>query len=395
VSFLQYEYTATLGQTTFSGADDNSATLSYTVANLIVTLNGVVLDNGGDYTATNGTSVVLTSGAAAGDLLQVIAFKSFTVADMVPASTGGTFAGNVAVNGNLTVDTDTLFVDAANNVVGIGTSSPSTYGLFSAVGSTNGFQSVSFVNTSDGSSAVNRIQVGNDASAGAGQIVVYGSQHSTLANVMDVNNANSAALRLLTNNTERARLDTSGNLLVGTTSSPVAGKIASSFLSSSSEFGSVFIDSQSNNTAIFAQFRNGSGALGSITNNNNTAVAYNTSSDYRLKEDVQPMVGASDRLMALKPVNFAWKVDGSRVDGFLAHEAQAVVPESVTGEKDQVQIVEIKDEGGNVTGTEERPVYQGIDQSKIVPLLTAALQEALTKIEQLEARMAILEGGAA
>jgi hypothetical protein len=97
VSFLQYEYTATLGQTTFSGADDNSATLSYTVANLIVTLNGVVLDNGGDYTATNGTSVVLTSGAAAGDLLQVIAFKSFTVADMVPASTGGTFAGNVSV----------------------------------------------------------------------------------------------------------------------------------------------------------------------------------------------------------------------------------------------------------------------------------------------------------
>jgi hypothetical protein len=104
VSFLQYEYTATLGQTTFSGADDNAATLSYTVANLIVTLNGVVLDNGGDYTATNGTSVVLTSGAAAGDLLQVIAFKSFTVADMVPASTGGTFSGSVTVNGNLTVN---------------------------------------------------------------------------------------------------------------------------------------------------------------------------------------------------------------------------------------------------------------------------------------------------
>jgi hypothetical protein len=65
----------------------------------------VVLDNGGDYTATNGTSVVLTSGAAAGDLLQVIAFKSFTVADMVPASTGGTFAGNVTVDGNLTATT--------------------------------------------------------------------------------------------------------------------------------------------------------------------------------------------------------------------------------------------------------------------------------------------------
>ena len=107
VSFLQYEYTATSGQTTFSGADDNAATLSYTVNNLIVTLNGVVLDNGGDYTATNGTSVVLTSGAAAGDLLQVIAFKSFTVADMVPASTGGTFSGNV---------TATKFLTTANKI---------------------------------------------------------------------------------------------------------------------------------------------------------------------------------------------------------------------------------------------------------------------------------------
>ena len=114
VSLLQYEYTATAAQTTFSGADDNAATLSYTVANLIVTLNGVVLDNGGDYTATNGTSVVLTSGAAAGDLLQVIAFKSFTVADMVPASTGGTFAGNVAVNGNLTADSLTVSDTVAN-----------------------------------------------------------------------------------------------------------------------------------------------------------------------------------------------------------------------------------------------------------------------------------------
>jgi hypothetical protein len=112
-----------------------------------------------------------------------------------------------------------------------------------------------------------------------------------------------------------------------------------------------------------------------------SATAYNTSSDYRLKEDVQPMVGSVDRLMALKPVNFAWKVDGSRVDGFLAHEAQEVVPECVTGEKDAV------DDEGN-------PQYQGIDQSKIVPLLVAALQEALTKIEALEARVAALETNA-
>jgi hypothetical protein len=114
VSLLSYSYTATAGQTTFSGADDNAATLSYVQQNLIVTLNGIVLEDGTDYTATNGTSIVLTTGAAAGDELNVIAFKSFTVADMVPASTGGTFSGNVAVNGNLT----------STGSVGIGTSSP-------------------------------------------------------------------------------------------------------------------------------------------------------------------------------------------------------------------------------------------------------------------------------
>ena len=103
------------------------------------------------------------------------------------------------------------------------------------------------------------------------------------------------------------------------------------------------------------------------------------------------MTGASERVKALKPVNFAWKVDGSRVDGFLAHEAQAVVPEAVTGEKDAVELVDIKDENGNVTGQEERPVYQGIDQSKLVPLLTAALQEALAEIETLKARVSALE----
>ena len=129
-----------------------------------------------------------------------------------------------------------------------------------------------------------------------------------------------------------------------------------------------------------AQFYGGADAntiVGSISVSG-AATTYNTTSDYRLKEDVQPMVGASDRVMALNPVNFSWKTNGSRVDGFLAHEAQEVVPEAVTGEKDAV------DADGN-------PEYQGIDQSKLVPVLTAALQEALTKIEALEARIVALE----
>jgi hypothetical protein len=114
VSLTTFQYTATGGQTTFSGSDDNSATLSYTVNNILVTLNGSLLFNGTDYTATNGTSVVLASGAVASDVLQVTAFKSFTTADMVPASTGGTFAGNVNVTGSVT--SDGLIVDGDVNM---------------------------------------------------------------------------------------------------------------------------------------------------------------------------------------------------------------------------------------------------------------------------------------
>ena len=93
----RYLFTATSGQTTFSGADDDSRTLSYTDTKFMdVFLNGVLLDPNSDYTATNGTSVVLTSGASAGDLLEVIAFDSFSVFS-------GTFGGDVTVGGDLLV----------------------------------------------------------------------------------------------------------------------------------------------------------------------------------------------------------------------------------------------------------------------------------------------------
>ena len=100
-SLILYEYTATSGQTTFSGADDNSASLSYSVGNIQVVMNGVVLDPS-DFTATSGTSVVLASGAATDDLVNIYAFKSFTVADTVSASAGGTFAGDVNFTGAFT-----------------------------------------------------------------------------------------------------------------------------------------------------------------------------------------------------------------------------------------------------------------------------------------------------
>ena len=113
--------------------------------------------------------------------------------------------------------------------------------------------------------------------------------------------------------------------------------------------------------------------VGTITTNGSTT-AYNTSSDYRLKENIVPLANAVTRVKQLAPKNFTWKSNPSlgTVEGFIAHELQAVVPEAVFGEKDGV------DQDG-------KPKYQGVDSSVLVALLTAALQEAITRIEALEA----------
>ena len=126
------------------------------------------------------------------------------------------------------------------------------------------------------------------------------------------------------------------------------------------------------------KFYSGSSNVGSVQINA-SSTSYNTTSDYRAKENIAPMENSIDRLKELKPCRFNFLIDPENtVDGFIAHEAQEVVPEAVTGEKDKL------DYEGN-------PDYQGIDQSKLVPLLTAALQEAINKIEQLETRIQTLE----
>ena len=128
--------------------------------------------------------------------------------------------------------------------------------------------------------------------------------------------------------------------------------------------------SDAHNFYIFQ--RNGS-TVGTISVTN-SATTYATSSDYRLKENVVDMTGATERLKQLKPKRFNFIADAdTTVDGFLAHEAQAVVPESVTGTKDEV------DDDGN-------PVMQGIDQSKLVPLLVKTIQELEARIATLEAK---------
>lgn len=119
-------------------------------------------------------------------------------------------------------------------------------------------------------------------------------------------------------------------------------------------------------------FYNGNGIVGSVTTGG-SATSYNTASDYRLKENIDYTFEATERLKELKPARFNFIANSeTTVDGFLAHEVSSVVPEAVVGEKDGEEM-------------------QGIDQSKLVPLLTKALQEAITKIETLEDRINALE----
>ena len=165
---------------------------------------------------------------------------------------------------------------------------------------------------------------------------------------------------------EKMRLTSGGSLLVGTTSKGGSEKFAL--------IGGPCFNMAHASTGTIGVFRT-SGISGSIVGSisiTGSATAYNTSSDHRLKEGVEDMTGAIDRVKALAPKRFNFIADpDTTVDGFLAHEAQAVVPEAVTGTHNEV------DSDGN-------PVMQGIDQSKLVPLLTGALREAITKIETLE-----------
>ena len=188
----------------------------------------------------------------------------------------------------------------------------------------------------------------------------------------------------LTGGTERARINSNG-LLLGTTvalspstTTDNGFRCSTAGVVTISRSGVPLSLQRTTANGSIVDFYRDTTAVGSISVTA-SATAYNTSSDYRIKENIIPLAGAIARLNQLPVHRFNFIADPDTVvDGFIAHEAAAIVPESVTGEKDA------EDENGD-------PVYQGIDQSKIVPLLTAALQEAIAKINALEARIAALE----
>jgi len=184
--------------------------------------------------------------------------------------------------------------------------------------------------------------------------------------------------------TEQMRITSGGLVLIGATSFPGVGTSTtgvgfgtSGSISAHRTAATTCYFGRSNDGEVVALY-SGTSQRGYISISGATTT-YGSVSDYRLKENIAPISNAADKVSSLKPSRFNFvEFPEQTVDGFIAHEVQDIVPEAVTGAKDQI------DADGN-------PVYQGIDQSKLVPLLTAALQEALAEIESLKARVTALE----
>ena len=281
-----------------------------------------------------------------------------------------------------------FFLEASTGRIGMGTSSMGDYhaNRDDLVLETSGSTGITIVAGGSGHQSAIAFADGTGDSEEAAGLLMY--NHN--GNTMHFNVADGQVAQFKDSNVGIFSTETIARLCVESNFSSLTG-----------------INVKNNNSSAsgaFVNFTNSSGTqAGSISHNGSTTVAYNTSSDHRLKENVSDLTDATTRLKKLQPKRFNFIADESNtlVDGFLAHEVQDIIPEAITGEKDGVQdIGTIKDEDGNIidtdapkaratdkqtwtkTGTEN--VYQGIDQSKLVPLLVKTVQE-------LEARIATLE----
>ena len=215
----------------------------------------------------------------------------------------------------------------------------------------------------------------SDATSGAGEYAGF-LQYSHASNYF----------RIGVNGTERTRINNVGEYLFGCTTTPNASVAGATIHCDPSPLPVYMVTSSRQhgaNAYTHFQFFNTNGAVGQILING-SGTSYVTSSDYRLKENETAITDGITRLKQLKPYKFNFKADSSTVlDGFFAHEVSSIVPEAVSGEKDYVAT-----EANVKSGLAENVgdiIPQGLDNSKLVPLLVAAVKELITKVEALEA----------
>jgi hypothetical protein len=224
------------------------------------------------------------------------------------------------------------------------------------------------------------------ASNAAGYSMTTGSRNTIIGgftgnqNSLDIRTASNYIVLSDGDGNPRGIFDSNGAFLIGntveanwTTTAGFVARTTGSTTITRSSAQPLFVNRLSTDGTLVDLMKNGS-TSGTISVSGST-VAYNTSSDYRLKDNIAPLTGALKKVAQLKPVTYTWKEDNSAADGFIAHELAQVCPQAVHGEKDAV------DEEG-------KPVYQGIDTSFLVATLTAAIQEQQTLIVDLQARLA-------
>jgi hypothetical protein len=389
--------------TTVSATVVQSDTVSEKTSAAGVTIDGVLLKDSGVVTGAGTVSAPVYS--TTGDLNTGIFFPA---ADTIAFAEGGAEAMRIDSDGN----------------VGIGSTSPTTYvdaATSLVVQTSSGRSGITLVgNQSSANEILGRINFTDSGSTN----LLY---RNAIIDGVRGSDDNSAYLTFSTsssgNPAERARITSGGDLCINTTSSSISGgtsgyicidlsnadKHALNINSLKEGFTAIFIRKHNTSGTSYPMYINNSADsnVGSISMTN-SAVAFNTSSDYRLKENIAPMTGALEKIAQLKPVTYTWKEDGSAGQGFIAHELQEVVPDCVTGEKDATEIRQVEvspaipatfdDDGNELTPAieavyEERevPRYQGVDTSFLVATLTAAIQELKAELDEAKARIAALE----
>ena len=370
-----------------TGNGGSTYTLSHPVSSendILLYINNVKQEGGvGKAFTATGTTLTLSENISSSDscYVQYIGLAIQTVVPTDGSVTSAKLDTNIAVSGNLNVsgaftsqgiddnaNATAITIDSSESV-GIGISNPSSYDDGAdklVVGKTDDRSGITVVSSTSTAGSIHFAD-GTGTSSYRGIIGYYHDNDS---------------MRFYTGGaSEKMRIDSSGSLLINNTgASPLdSGRVRiynntaqDALKTYQATAGTTCLWNRIDSTSsYFAVFRYQASTVGTITTNG-SSTSYNTSSDYRLKESVSYDFDATTRLKQLKPCRFNFIADADRtVDGFLAHEVQSVVPEAITGTHNEV------DDDGN-------PVYQQIDQAKLVPLLVKTIQELEARITALE-----------
>ena len=448
VDRLEFDYTATAGQTTFTGSDNDSQTMAYTAGRIDVYLNGSHLNQTDDYVATNGTSVVLQAGAEVGDILHVVAHGTVNLASNI-------LSGDLDLAGNeliLDADNDTTITADTDDQIDIKIAGADDF-AFKAnkfevqTGSNIDMNGTELILDADGDTSItadtdDQIDIrvgGTDVGKfdSTGLEVTSASAPCDLTIKCPNNTGNSSIffgdtddidvgiieyghsandMGFYTNTNRHMLIRSNGRFDMGIGSHSDGAKLTLSY-ASTTEQGIRCADTVTSGTHTQIQFLRGGTQVGKIECANQSSTAYVTTSDYRMKENVDYSWDATTRLKQLKPARFNFKEefdsDKTTVDGFIAHEVSSIVPESIAGTKDATKTITnvVKNASGDVIGENIKeadwtagkaadpqlypsnstwsasatvPDYQGIDQAKLVPLLVKTVQELEARIKTLE-----------